>query len=177
MTGAVFLLTGWQASGKSTLAPLLAARFPLSAHVEGDVMWKMVVSGREDMTREPSEEALRQLRLRYRHGAMVADSYAAAGFTAVHTDIVMRDSLAAYPAMVEMRPLYIVVLRPLPDVLVARERGRRVAPASTEEDAGFYDAELEASPRIGLWLDSSDQTPEQTVDEILARLDEALVSD
>jgi hypothetical protein len=25
------------------------------------------------------------------------------------------------------------------------------------------------TPRIGLWLDNSDQTPEQTVEEILAR--------
>ena len=31
------------------------------------------------------------------------------------------------------------------------------------------------TPRLGLWLDSSDQTPEETVDEILRRADEALV--
>jgi chloramphenicol 3-O-phosphotransferase len=176
MSGAVFLLTGWQASGKSTLAPLLAARFPLSAHVEGDVMWKMVMSGREDMTRQPTDEAVRQLKLRYRHGAMVADSYAAAGFTAVHTDIIMGDSLATYPSMIEMRPLYVVVLRPRPAVLAARDKMRRIAPESADDDAAFYDAELEASPRIGLWLDSSDRTPDETVDEILARLDEALIS-
>jgi hypothetical protein len=32
------------------------------------------------------------------------------------------------------------------------------------------------TPRIGLWLDTSNQTPEQTADEIIARMkDEAIV--
>jgi hypothetical protein len=31
------------------------------------------------------------------------------------------------------------------------------------------------TPRLGLWLDSSDQTPDETVDAVLDRLDEALV--
>jgi hypothetical protein len=31
------------------------------------------------------------------------------------------------------------------------------------------------TPRIGLWLDTSEQTPDETVDEILARRAEALV--
>ena len=178
MSGAVFLVTGWQASGKSTIGPLLAARFPLSAHVEGDVFWRMPVSGREDMTRDASPEAVRQLHLRYTAGATVADLYAAAGFTAVHTDIVMGDALARYPALVEMRPLYIVVLRPRAEVLTGRELARRpgMDPADVAADAAFYDAELERSPRLGLWLDTSHQTPDETVDAILAALDDALIS-
>ena len=32
------------------------------------------------------------------------------------------------------------------------------------------------TPREGLWLDSSDQTAEQTVDEILRRAEEARLS-
>jgi hypothetical protein len=31
----------------------------------------------------------------------------------------------------------------------------------------------EETPRLGLWLDNSDQTPTETVDEILARREEA----
>ena len=34
---------------------------------------------------------------------------------------------------------------------------------------------LQLTPRVGLWIDSSDQSPEQTVDEIIARWDEALI--
>ena len=47
-------------------------------------------------------------------------------------------------------------------------RSTRVSSLSTRTSS--------ASPRIGLWLDSSDQTPDETVDAILARLDDALIS-
>ena len=33
---------------------------------------------------------------------------------------------------------------------------------------------LEETPRLGLWLDSSGQTPEQTVEQIVADTDRAL---
>jgi chloramphenicol 3-O-phosphotransferase len=179
--GAVILVTGWQASGKSTIAPMLAARFPLSAHVEGDVFFGMPVSGRENMTREPTDEAVRQLELRYRAGAMVADLYARAGFTAVHTDIVMAESLEVYPSMIETRPLYVIALHPSATVLAARERNRgttreRDWPA-IDEEAAHYHAEFDRSPRLGAWLDTSGQTPEETVEEIMSRLDEARVDD
>ena len=32
----------------------------------------------------------------------------------------------------------------------------------------FHQLLLDETPRVGLWLDSSQQTPEETVDEILA---------
>jgi broad-specificity NMP kinase len=180
MSGAVFLVTGASASGKTTVGLRLAQRFPLGAFIEGDVMWKMVVAGAEDMTAAPSAEAVRQLQLRYRHGAMIADSYAAAGFVAVHADIVLEADLAAYPQRIEMRPLYVVVLRPKPAVLVARERARGTnayrSYASVEDGVAAFEAFLDASPRLGLSIDTSDQSPDDTVDEILARLDEALVS-
>jgi cytidylate kinase len=180
VSGAVFLITGASASGKSTVARTLAERFPLSAHVEGDVMWRMVVNGRADMTPDPSSEAVRQLQLRYRHGATVADSYAAAGFVAVHSDIVLEADLAAYPARIEMRPLYIVMLRPHVDVLVERERARGTSAyrdwGSVEAGVAAFNIYLDASPRLGLWLDTSTQTVEETVDVILDRMDEALIS-
>ncbi|MGI6083025.1 MAG: hypothetical protein ACOYEP_09165 [Limnochordia bacterium] len=59
------------------------------AFVEGDLMWKLIVSGRVDMTPDPESEAVRQLQLRYRNGALLVDSLVSAGFTAVHVDIVL----------------------------------------------------------------------------------------
>ena len=41
--------------------------------------------------------------------------------------------------------------------------------------AQLDDALRNRTPSIGLWLDSSDQTPGETVDEILSRVDEARV--
>lgn len=158
---------------------MLAARFPLSAHVEGDVFFGMPVSGRENMTREPTDEAVRQLQLRYRAGAIVADVYASAGFTAVHTDIIMSETLAAYPSMIETRPIHVIVLHPSAAVLAARERARGTTRerdwAAIDDEAAHYHAELDRSPRLGAWFDTSDQTPEETVEEILSRLDEARV--
>ena len=47
------------------------------------------------------------------------------------------------------------------------ELAREYSPSSCVAD---LDAEFRAdTPRIGLWLDTSEQSPAQTVDEILAR--------
>ena len=76
---AVFLITGPMAAGKTTVARLLAQRFERGVHLEGDVFRRSIVSGRVEMTPDPTTEALAQLRLRYRLAATVADAYAAAG--------------------------------------------------------------------------------------------------
>jgi hypothetical protein len=178
----IFLITGAQAAGKSTVGRLLSERFDRGAFVEGDLMWKLIVSGAEDMGGEqPSAEAERQYLLRLRHGAMLADSLYENGFTAVHSDIVMGESMHPYIGMVRNRPLYVVMLYPSVQSVVAREGARDKMAyrdlGSTLEDAvrTFY-GWIDATPRIGLWLDSSDQTPDETVDEIMARAwDEALV--
>jgi ABC-type multidrug transport system ATPase subunit len=44
-TGDVFLLTGPQAAGKTTVARLLAGRFERGVHLEGDVFRRFVVAG------------------------------------------------------------------------------------------------------------------------------------
>lgn len=181
----IFLVTGAQAAGKSTVGRLLAERFDRGAFVEGDLMWKLVVSGRDDMTPNPSDEAVRQLILRYRHGAMLADSLFENGFAAVHSDIVMGHGLPRYAELVRNRPLYVVMLYPSVEAVAERERGRGstayrewIAEGKTLEDAvtAFY-SDIDATQRMGLWVDSTDQTPDETVDEIMARVwDEGSVS-
>ncbi len=71
----VVLITGISASGKSTVAELLAQRFDRGVHVKGDVFRRMVVNGRDEMTASPTQEAWRQLRLRYQLGAHTANSF------------------------------------------------------------------------------------------------------
>lgn len=170
----IFLITGAQAAGKSTVGRLLAERFDRGAFVEGDVMWKLIVSGNEDMRIPPTDEALRQLTLRYRNGAMLADSLFENGFTAVHSDIIMEHGLPLYVEMVRNRPLYIVMLSPSIETVVERERGRgsnayRDWDSIEEGVEAFYEW-IDNTDRIGLWVDSSGQTPEQTVDEIMERV-------
>jgi gluconate kinase len=178
----IFLVTGAQAAGKSTVGRLLAERFDRGAFIEGDQMWKLVVSGAEDMGgTEPSDEAVRQYMRRLRHGAMLADSFFESGFSAVHSDIVMGDSMRPYLEMVSNRPLFVVMLYPSRDAVVARERARtknayRDLGPTLEDAVDTFYGWIDATERVGLWLDTSDQTAEESVDEIMARAwDEALV--
>ncbi|WP_259275852.1 AAA family ATPase [Micromonospora chalcea] len=166
---AVVLISGIMAAGKSTVAEALARRLPRAVHLRGDVFRRMIVSGRADMTAEPTDEALRQLRLRYDLAASTADRYAAAGFTVVLQDVVLGADLPAMVGRIRHRPLAVVVLAPRAEVVAARERDRPKTGYGdwpvADLDAGFR----ADTPRIGLWLDTSDQTPEETVAEILAR--------
>jgi cytidylate kinase len=172
----VLVVTGIMASGKSTVAQLLATRLPRAVHVRGDVFRRMVVAGRADMAPDAAEEAASQLRLRYRLSALVADEYAAAGFAAVVQDIILGPALADYVAQLHTRPRYVVVLTPRPEVVAAREASRPKTGYGEWTVADLDGALRRETPRLGLWVDSSDQTPDHTVDEVLARLPEALVS-
>ncbi len=174
---AAYLITGISAAGKSTVGELLAQRFERAVHVKGDIFRRMVVSGRVHMRPGAPPEAELQLDLRYRLGAATADVYFDAGFTVVVQDIVMGPALATYVERIRSRPLHVVVLTPRTDVVAERERLR--AKTAYQPDGPTVD-DLDAhirdeTPRIGLWLDSSDQEPDETVDEILERREEACV--
>lgn len=176
MTG-VILLTGIQAAGKSTVAQALAERLTMSVHLRGDLFRRMVVNGRVEMgPASPPAEAIRQLRLRYALAATVADGYADAGFTVVLQDIVLGGYLTDMVRAIRTRPLYVVVLAPAADVVHAREDARRIARGKVAYKPGDESvAELDAylrreTPRIGLWLDTSSQAVDETVDTIMARV-------
>lgn len=166
---AVVLITGIQAAGKSTVAQMLAERLPRSVHLRGDLFRRMVVNGRADMTPEPSEDAVRQLRLRYRLMANAADEYSREGFTVVAQDVILGEHLADVVGMIQRRPLLVVVLAPDVESVLAREAAR-AKNAYREWTVNLLDHGLRNdTPRLGLWLDTSTQTPEETVAEILDR--------
>lgn len=167
----VVLVTGISASGKSTVADLLAQRFARGVHVRGDVFRRMVVAGREEMSAESSDEAWAQLRLRYRLAATTADAYHEAGFAVVVQDVVLGAVLEDYVGAIRARPLVVVVLAPHPQAVARREVER---PKTAYLDGALTIEELDGAlrndtPLLGLWLDTTDQTPEQTVDEIIER--------
>jgi cytidylate kinase len=128
----VILITGIQAAGKSSVAQAVAERLDRSVHVRGDLFRRMIVSGRANMgPADPPDEAVRQLRLRYRLAAQAADGYAEAGFTAVLQDIVLGGYLTEMVAAIRTRPLYVVVLAPRPAVVAEREAARHLARGKT----------------------------------------------
>ncbi len=122
------------------------------------------------------DDAADQLRLRYGLTAQVAEGYARAGFTVVVQDIIIGAFLSEFIASVHRRPLALVVLAPRPEVVSQREAVR----PKTGYAGGWTVERLDAvfrstTPRRGLWLDTSEQTPAETVDEIWDRLTEAFL--
>lgn len=163
----MYLITGVPASGKSTVARELAGRLPRSAHVNGDAFRRMVVGGRVETEPAYDPEALRQLRLRHEIAAATADAYAAAGFVPVLQDVILGDELARTISMVRTRPLHVIVLAPSPRAVAEREAGRAKSAYGVWTPAELDRALREETPRFGLWLDTTDQTPQETVDAIL----------
>lgn len=169
MEPAVYLITGPMAAGKSTVARLLAARFPRGVHLEGDLFRRSIVTGREEVTPDLAPEAMEQLRLRYRLAAAAADTYADAGFTVALEDVVAGPLLGDYRTMIRSRPCHVVVLLPSVEALAAREAGRGAKGYGSWSIEGLRDGFAMSTPRVGIWLDTTAMTPDETVDEILAR--------
>ncbi|NUP26327.1 MAG: AAA family ATPase [Nocardia sp.] len=168
MSGSVYLITGIQAAGKSTVAQALAERLPCSAHIRGDVFRRFVVNGRAEMSAEPSPAAVAQLQLRHRLAAAAADEYAAAGFAAVLQDVVLGEHLPWIVDRIRTDPLYVVVLAPRPEAVAAREAGRDKNAYGTFTVSALDAVLRESTPRLGNWFDTSDLTVEETVAAILA---------
>lgn len=164
----LFVVSGTQGAGKSTVARALAARFERGAWVSADALQRMIVAGgRWPEGAEMSADAAQQLSLRLRHACLLGRSFVAAGITAVVDDIVIGDRVDALLHELAGSRFVFVMLRPRLDVVRRREATRGTALWRQWE---WLDAVIEhRTTRLGLWLDSSDLSVEETVDAILAR--------
>jgi predicted kinase len=100
----LILITGVMASGKSTVAQLLAEQLPRAAHIRGDVFRRFLVTGRVDPAPSMPSEAMRQLLLRYQLAMNAADTYVRAGYSAVVQDVIVGPVLTDVVAMCTTRP-------------------------------------------------------------------------
>ncbi len=172
------MVTGLQAAGKSTVGPKLAERMrPPVASFDGDVLHCMVKIGREVMTPSPTTEALRQLRVRYDGAALLAQHYVDHGFDFVYNDIVLGSYVAEWMDSIRDAERHLVVLQPSIDTLVQRELGRGGSnsyrawqpPGATLADAvRSLSSGLDEIPPRGLWLDTTNMTPDEVVTCIVA---------
>jgi phytoene dehydrogenase-like protein len=106
--------------------------------------------------------------LRGRNVALLADSFFEAGITPVVDDVVIGSRFDELRADVRSRPLLFVLLTPSLDAV--RERNRQRPNKDVFEAWRHLDAVARReTKRLGLWLDTSKQTAEESAEEILRR--------
>ena len=121
----VYLIGGPVGAGKTTVAQRLAKRLPRAAHIETDRIQDLIVSGGQHPQTKPGEGWQRQLGLRRRNAALLADSFFESGFAPVIDEAVVHASaLQEYVTLVRSRPMALVLLAPSRDVSLARDSAR-----------------------------------------------------
>jgi hypothetical protein len=125
----IWIICGNACAGKTTTARLLAQRLPPAAHVDGDEMQRLIVSGcrwpvpgdSDPDTGWLTGEAGVQYALRIRNACLVAAAFADAGITAIVTDSIINEGFESLTEVLRGRPVNFIVLRP--PVAVLRQRG------------------------------------------------------
>jgi len=169
MEKAIYIITGVMASGKSTVAEALAKRLEKCVHLRGDIFRKMIVTGREEMCDNPSKEALEQLDMRYSITANVAAEYYNNGFSVVVQDNFIGEKLLYFVELLKQYPIYVIVLNPNINTIEQREKNRGKKGYVGFSVESLYKVFVEETPKIGLWLETSNMSLEETINEILKR--------
>ncbi|MEO6469207.1 MAG: AAA family ATPase, partial [Acidimicrobiia bacterium] len=173
----VIVVSGIPGAGKTTVAGMLARRFAAGVHLEADRLQMMVMAGGRWAGEGPMAEWNRQLQIRTRVCAAAADVWRSAGFVPVIDDIyVSRGRTDLLIERLEARPVRLVVLAADPNAALTRDAQR------PDKTVGEQWLQLDAIQRdelagVGLWIDSTDLTAEQTVDRIVERLDSAIIAE
>lgn len=170
---ALIAVTGIMAAGKSTVARLLAQQFERGVHIEADALQRMIVSGGVwvGQAGEPRGEAERQLRLRLKNMCLLGRSFYEAGFSVVLDDIIIGMRWQHLQQELQWLPFSLVVLAPHIDIVVQQRELQRPKDPRGRPWAEYLDHELRTTMAdVGLWIDTSDQTPKETVEQIVRTL-------
>jgi len=169
MQPCVFIITGAMASGKSTIAMALAKRFKRSAYVEGDCFLRMMINGRATMGPVLDTEAQAQLRLRQELAMDAVTRLVESGFTVVYEDILIGSNLMSAVERLAAFAPHVIVLSPSSQVLAKRDQERSKTGYSVSFPPDILaNALLCETPRIGTWIDNSEMSVDDVVEQIMA---------
>ena len=173
----IWVICGNACAGKTTTARLLAQRLPLAAHVDGDEMQRLIVSGshwavpseNDPGTGRLTGEAGVQYALRIRNACLVAAAFADAGITAIVTDTIINEGFESLTEVLDGRAVNFVVLRP--PVAVLRQRGIDRLPEEAAYLADRYgDSDHpEAATFAGRVQAAADGRPVNEFEEVIER--------
>jgi hypothetical protein len=147
--GRLLLVTAARAEARAGLAAAMAARLDRAVLVDGEALERAVVpeASRRGWAEPPTPEQLRLRLLRWSAALAVAETYQLEGFDAVVSDDAHGEHLEDFLDLAAPEPVHVVVVGDTAD---------------------------RVTPHWGLWVDGT-ASDDATADDVLARLDEALV--
>jgi predicted kinase len=170
-----WLINGIPGVGKSTVAQRLARSLPRAAHVEGDRLHELILSGRVLPGQAPHEESDAQIHLCVRNQCLLAQSLARDGFVPILDYVVVnRRRVEEYLSQLPGLTLQLVTLAPGAEVALARDRSR---PEKTVAAAWTHLEEVirRELTGVGLWVDNKALSVEETVAYLLHAQESARV--
>lgn len=174
--GRLIVVSGLAAAGKTTVGRALAESLPRAVHIDGQAVHAFMVTGAEPYAEPRTSEGLEQMLLRYSGALAVSEVYRLAGYDAVITDNILGTFLGDFIDLAGAGLVYLVMLDPDAETISTRDELRGGPRASDPVTVEALREMLQTQTRrVGLWLDTSAMTVDETVVEVLARLDEALV--
>lgn len=167
----IIIITGTPGSGKTTVAEALSRRLAKSAHVPVDFFRKMIKSGYAS-PHHWDEEVERQYALAKKNAASTALILANAGFTVIIDDIVHQGWLREWRENLQGIDPILIVLQPDLDKAKARNVSREIWTVDETIIENLHRAMSHNTPERGwIVIDNTDQTVDETVNEILGKIE------